>query len=183
MRRLPTAMRDFTGIPRRPAAGSTVSGGSGGVPVRNSASSSAIAGPTRSGRVLSTCPSLIKVVPSSVMASRTRASRDRLLSWRARESFLVDLQNTRRGIAELSREADDKLRGMNARTDAAETIRALQQRLRTLSRSASSLASGFNGSGVRSGTLRPPTDAHRDQKQRIDLAVEEVRAALGAVGR
>ena len=103
--------------------------------------------------------------------------------WRDRESFLVDLQNTRRGIAELSRATADKLRGISARTAAADAVRALQQQLRTLSRSASSLASGFNGSGVRQGSLYPPTESHLDQKRRIDRSVDEMRTALERVDR
>ena len=40
----------------------------------NSESSAVISGPMRSARVLSICPSLMKVVPSSVIAMRTRAA-------------------------------------------------------------------------------------------------------------
>ena len=52
----------------------TTSGGSAGASVCRCANSRAISGPIRSGRVLSTWPSLMKVVPSSVNARRTRSS-------------------------------------------------------------------------------------------------------------
>ena len=60
----------------------TTSGGSAGVPDWSFANSSVISGPTRSGRVLRICPSLMNVVPSSVNASRICAPRvNSLICW------------------------------------------------------------------------------------------------------
>ena len=98
--------------------------------------------------------------------------------WREREIFLVDLQDTRREIAAASQNASELLSGINSRSAAADVVRSLEQQLRGLRRSASSLASEFNGQGVRQGSLHGPTESHRERKRRIDLAVAEVLEAL-----
>ena len=104
--------------------------------------------------------------------------------WRDREAFLVDLQSTRRAIAEVTQNATEALNRINTRSEAADVVRALQQQLRTLRRSANNLASEFNGNGVRQGSLYGPTESHRDRKRRIDRSLDELRAALSeAVGR
>jgi len=98
--------------------------------------------------------------------------------WRERESFLVDLQDTRRQIADASRAASEALRRLDTRSNSADVVRAIEQQLRTLRRSADNLAAGFNGNGARQGSLYGPTAGHRELKRRLDQSVEQLVAEL-----
>jgi hypothetical protein len=102
--------------------------------------------------------------------------------WRDREAFLVDLQNKRRAIATALTTVAE-LRQTNRQQGAEGELQSLEQRLRSVSRTAGRLASEFNGNGVRQGTLFGPTASQRDRKQLLDRDVaavlEEVERAVG----
>jgi photosystem II stability/assembly factor-like uncharacterized protein len=103
--------------------------------------------------------------------------------WRDREVFLVDLQNTRRQLADASRTITE-LRNRTRQEDAANVLQALQEQIRALRRNADGLASEFNGDGVRQGSLYGPTETQRERKSRLDRGVAEVLVELErAVGR
>jgi hypothetical protein len=93
--------------------------------------------------------------------------------WREREEFLVELQNVRREIANAITTAAE-LRRSNRQVDAQNDLQILVQQLRSLGRNAGGLASEFNGSGVRQGTLYGPTASQRDRKERLERDVAVV---------
>jgi hypothetical protein len=97
--------------------------------------------------------------------------------WRERESFLVDLQTERRDIADAIAIVTELRRGAT-RGDEADNLQLLGQQLRSLMSAANRLASEFNGSGVRQGTLYGPTETQRDRKQRLDRSLAAVIAEV-----
>ncbi len=99
--------------------------------------------------------------------------------WRERETFLVNLQSIRRQISE----ALSTISGLIGNAADADELQALRQRVQGLRRTADGLASQFNGSGVRQGTLYGPTETQREQMRRLERGVaamiEEVERAVG----
>ncbi len=100
--------------------------------------------------------------------------------WRAREVFLVGLQNARRQLAAASSTIAE-LVSSTREQDVANDLQTLQQLVRDLRRSADGLASEFNGSGVRQGSLYGPTETQREIKRRLDLGLAEILAEVDRV--
>ncbi|UCG88905.1 MAG: hypothetical protein JSW71_10350 [Gemmatimonadota bacterium] len=110
--------------------------------------------------------------------------------WDEREAFLVTLLHTQRTLQETARSVSQLRRTLAAQRDSlgdaaparlvqqADSAQALERSLRTLSRSAGSLAGAFNGQGVRQGSLYPPTETHRERMRRLESGLEQVMAAL-----
>jgi photosystem II stability/assembly factor-like uncharacterized protein len=95
--------------------------------------------------------------------------------WRAREEFLVSL-------LELQHVVHDAAQRAGCDPDADEMAGSA---CRTLDRAGSQLrrlAGELNGSGVRQGSLYPPTETQRRRKTEIEKEVESALAALRQVG-
>jgi len=106
--------------------------------------------------------------------------------WEDRESFLVAVLDLQRRAARAGERAD-ALRERVTAPDAGEALRAradavtaLARRLNGIRRQAFSLASVFNGSGVRQGSLYPPT---QDQRRALRILEEYLADALEALER
>jgi hypothetical protein len=104
--------------------------------------------------------------------------------WEDRESFLLAVLDLQRRAAQAGERADalrervtapDAPEALRARADA---VTALARRLNGIRRQAFSLASVFNGSGVRQGSLYPPT---QDQRRALRALEENLARALEAL--
>jgi photosystem II stability/assembly factor-like uncharacterized protein len=110
--------------------------------------------------------------------------------WEEREAFLVALLNAQNRIQEASRTASQLRSRLEASRDslgdaaprglagAVDSVQALEGTFRSLRRTASSIASEFNGSGARQGSLYPPTATHRERMARIQRGLEDALAKL-----
>jgi photosystem II stability/assembly factor-like uncharacterized protein len=110
--------------------------------------------------------------------------------WEERETFLVGLLDTQNRIQEASRAASQVRSRLVARrdslgdaapqnlSDAVDSAQALERSLRGLRGNANSIAGDFNGSGVRQGSLYPPTATHRERMAQIERQLEEVLKKL-----
>jgi hypothetical protein len=104
------------------------------------------------------------------------------IEWRERETFLVNLQNLRRQIADASRRIAE-LQGRAGREGSRGTLQSLVQQAGRLASDAGGLASEFNGGGVRQGTLFGPNEVHRERIRRIESGLAELLEMLeGAEG-
>jgi photosystem II stability/assembly factor-like uncharacterized protein len=95
--------------------------------------------------------------------------------WRDREVFLLALLDLQRRAWDGEARADSLAKQLGGESDsAAELVR----RLHGIRSSVYRLAGAFNGSGVRQGSLYPPTQAHRQQmkelEQRLARALDEL---------
>jgi len=110
--------------------------------------------------------------------------------WEEREAFLVELLHAQNRIQEASRSASQDRSRLEASRDslgdaapralieAVDSALALERTLRGLRGAANSIASDFNGSGARQGSLYPPTATHRERMARIRNGLEDALAKL-----
>ncbi|MFQ6046066.1 MAG: glycosyl hydrolase, partial [Gemmatimonadales bacterium] len=89
--------------------------------------------------------------------------------WVSREAFLVSLLELQK---EASRAAE------TARGLSGDEAQAIARRLRQLMGQLASLASQFNGQGVRQGSLYPPTETQRRRKETIERQLREALEEL-----
>jgi hypothetical protein len=100
---------------------------------------------------------------------------------KAREAFLMDVQNTQIKNEQLV--ADLRARRAGAAADEAIRLQALERRL-TAGRDAprgklSSIASAFNGSGAQQGSMSPPTTQQRRMLAEAKAEIASVEKAAG----
>jgi photosystem II stability/assembly factor-like uncharacterized protein len=95
--------------------------------------------------------------------------------WRAREEFLVSL-------LELQRQAHDVGQRAGCQQGAAATEGSACRTMRRAVSGMRRLAEELSGSGVRQGSLYPPTQAQRRRKAAIEAELDEVLGALRRVG-
>jgi hypothetical protein len=102
--------------------------------------------------------------------------------YRDREEFLLDILEGQHQVASLSDRVGELAQGLSSsgreNESVADSIEALRSRLRQLRRRISSLAGQFNGSGVRQGSLYPPTETQRMRWQEMRAALAREREAV-----
>ena len=99
----------------------------------------------------------------------------------AREEFLVDAaaaQERVRSVQQRLTDLRDQLRDGGNR-QRLQQVEQMLSRVQGLNRTLSGLASDFNGSGVRPGSLYPPTHTHREALERAIATLDEAEALLG----
>ncbi len=96
--------------------------------------------------------------------------------WRDRETFLLQLRSLQGNIQETIEQLRD-LKGDEQGMDA-DSIQAIERSLFQLRGRAASVASEFNGRGVRQGSLFPPTATHRARRQAIEDSLRELQQKL-----
>jgi photosystem II stability/assembly factor-like uncharacterized protein len=99
--------------------------------------------------------------------------------YRDREEFLLEVLEGQRHVADLL----DRAAELEGEGSVADSVDALQGRLRQLRRQISNLAGQFNGNGVRQGSLYPPTDTQRMRWRQMRGALEREREALAQLER
>ena len=101
--------------------------------------------------------------------------------WRKRESFLLGLLELQRSAWDLSQRADDWSEKLTVEHDSlaasgeveeifaavVDSVEATAKEINKVRRKIYRLAGEFNGSGVRQGSLYPPTETHEQRKARL----------------
>ncbi|HEX7119629.1 MAG TPA: hypothetical protein VF212_12615 [Longimicrobiales bacterium] len=118
-----------------------------------------------------------------------------LAQHREREAFLLDVLDLQRRTWDAAQQASRLRRELGQaleRDDAKaspdlqrrhEEATSLAQRLNRLRREVYRLAAAFNGSGVRQGSMHPPTETHRQRLAELERQFEEEVGALADVRR
>lgn len=105
--------------------------------------------------------------------------------WHERETFLLALLDVQRRSWEADRQANQLRRELVAERDSlaaegvaparliqrVDSVSALARRLRDIRRTAYRLAEELNGSGVRQGSLYPPTETQRQRMRDLEAAL------------
>jgi hypothetical protein len=99
--------------------------------------------------------------------------------YRDREEFLLEVLEGQHQVADISGRAAE----LQGEGSVADSVVALQGRLRQLRRQISSLAGQFNGNGVRQGSLYPPTETQRMRWREMRGALEREQEALAELER
>ncbi len=118
--------------------------------------------------------------------------------WQAREEFLVSILQTQHRATEAIERGTSLRRQLVSRRDslegagaevptplaaAVDSAQAVARRLQRLRGQLSGLANQLNGSGVRQGSLYPPTETQMRRKGEMERALGEAIAALGKIRR
>ncbi|UCC49744.1 MAG: hypothetical protein JSV41_06185 [Gemmatimonadota bacterium] len=112
--------------------------------------------------------------------------------WQEREAFLLALLELQRRAWEADQRADQLRRELVAERDSlaaegevlaeqiehVDSVSALARRLRDLRRTIYRLAEELNGSGVRQGSLYPPTQTQRQRMRDLEATLDRELAAL-----
>jgi len=139
----------------------------------------------------------------TLRAGRTRSSQTVVVSgdplldlsqaeWHERETFLLALLGLQRRAWEAERRVDQLRRELVSERDSLaaqgvapehlvaglDSVSALAGRLSRIRRAAYGLAGELNGSGVRQGSLYPPTETQRQRMRDLEAALQRDLAAL-----
>jgi photosystem II stability/assembly factor-like uncharacterized protein len=100
--------------------------------------------------------------------------------WHTREEFLVELLSLQRRAHRSARRARDLAASRSGEGTSGEPgdAGALAERLGEIRDGLYGLAGAFNRSGVTQGSLHPPTETHRRQRERLAERLESARAEL-----
>ncbi len=99
--------------------------------------------------------------------------------YQERETFLVDVLALQRRVFDAAQRAGVRGSGFGPRPAAApgDSLAALRGRIADVLRGINALASEMNGSGVRSGSLYPPTETQKQRKAALETELNAVIAA------
>jgi hypothetical protein len=99
-----------------------------------------------------------------------------------REEFLVDVaaavERARTAQQRLT-QLRNQLREQSGQRIRLQRVEQMLTRVQAASRSLSSIATAFNGGGVRPGSMYPPTQAHFDALDQASEALEQAESVLG----
>ncbi len=100
----------------------------------------------------------------------------------ARTEFLRDVaaaQDRARDVQQRLTQLRNQLRDQSGQRQRLQRVEGALQRVQAVNRTLNGISTSFNGSGVRQGSMYPPTHTHRDALDRATAVLDEAETLLG----